>query len=198
MSPCVFVSKFVLPALRGQVWETKCYSDNDIHALHKPRYNRHNMFFYYDCATTNYQLDLRKYQFHHYKNCWFPTTSLHSPLLTHVHDSLSSELSHFLNKLSTKKNYCNFIFIFKYSVYTHPHDCYFLEHYPCQLKEFSSKVISWHLIHDQTKILSSRKICLISLCVSGFFFLLLFIIYFLLLLRLSVRTQENTFLLNLH
>lgn len=99
---CVFVSRFVLRALRGQVWKTKYYSDNNVHALHKPRYHRHSMFFSYDCATTNYPLEFRKYKFHHYKNCWFPTTSLHSPLLPHVHDSLSSELSYFLNKLSTK------------------------------------------------------------------------------------------------
>lgn len=88
--------------------QTKCYSDNNVHTLYKPRYNGHIMFFCYDCDTTSYELELKKYQFHHCETGWFPTTSLHLPLLTHLRDSPSNELCHFPNKMpSTKTNMAN-------------------------------------------------------------------------------------------
>ena len=48
-------------------------------------------------------VNLKKHQFHHYKMGCFPTTSLHLPLLTDLHDSLSNELCHFPNVIPSTK-----------------------------------------------------------------------------------------------
>lgn len=69
---------------------------------------------------------------------------------------------------------------------------YLSEYHPSQWKEFSPKVSFWHLIHDQTKTWSKRKICIIFLHVSQNF------LGGVCLLRLSARTKKNTFLLTLH
>lgn len=33
------------------------------------------MFFCDDCDATNYELELKKYQLHHYETGWFPITT---------------------------------------------------------------------------------------------------------------------------
>lgn len=93
-----------------------------------------------------------------------------------------------------KQEHHNWMFIFKDSDCKHPHDCGFSQYYPSQWKGFSSKVASSHLTHDQTKLLSNRKMYIITLSVSQGFLVCLCGFF----LRLSVRVQKNTFLLTVN
>ena len=144
------------------------------------------MFFFYDFDATSCQLNLKKHQFHYYKIDWSPTTSLHSPLLTHVHDSRSNELYHSPYMIPSSKTK-----LLPLDVYVCMYVCMYLFYFPNTLfffyctntvktsihmivtfhntisvnERFSFKFAFWHLTHTHTNMISNRKICIIALCV---------------------------------
>lgn len=135
------------------------------------------LFFYYDRDTSNCQLNF-SINFITIKlvGSQIQASIYLSWLICMTHWAMS--YAFFLSCLLPKQDHCNWMFIFKYSIYKHLHDCDFSVYYPSQRKRFSSKVVSWHLTHAQTNILSNRKICTTALCGSqSWFFLSCFVLF---------------------